>query len=109
MENARLYADLIEENKRCESVESALTEARAALGHAARLMTMGELVASIVHEISQPVSAMTTNADAELRWLKREPPGPANASAMFEHIAADGTRAAGVIGELHAMARKAVP
>ncbi|WP_206996477.1 trifunctional serine/threonine-protein kinase/ATP-binding protein/sensor histidine kinase [Trinickia mobilis] len=109
IENARLYADLVEENQRRESAESALREARAALEHAARLTTMGELVASIVHEINQPLSSMATCANAGLRWLQRETPELAEACAMFERIDIDSTRAADVIHALRAMARKAVP
>ena len=55
--------------------DEALRNTQAELARVARLTTMGELVASIAHEINQPLAAVATNADACLRWLNRETAG----------------------------------
>lgn len=61
----------ITEHKRAEQ---ALQESQAALARVARIVTMGELTASIAHEINQPLAAVTTYASASLHWLAVQPP-----------------------------------
>jgi C4-dicarboxylate-specific signal transduction histidine kinase len=68
---------------------------------------MGELVASIVHEVSQPLSAVRTCARAALRWLNREVPDIVEARAMLDQISADSVRAANIVISLRAVAKKA--
>jgi len=106
LENAMLYRDLIEENRQREQAEEALRHAQAGLARVVRLTTMGELVASIVHEISQPLSAIGTSASAALRWLDRQAPEISNAQQMLEHIVHDSTRATDIIRGLRTMAKK---
>src|SRR5262249_60218918 len=70
LENARLYAER-------QQAEEAMRQAQAELAHMARLTTLGELTASIAHEINQPLTAVVTNGAACLRWLQRDRPDPA--------------------------------
>jgi PAS domain S-box-containing protein len=94
------------ESKRAEE---ALRNARDELARVSRLTTMGELAASIAHEINQPLGAMVTNATASLRWLERDQPDLAKARAAISRIADDGMRAAEVIRGIRALARKVGP
>ncbi len=57
-----------------KQAESAQQQARAELAHAMRVATPGELAASIAHEVNQPLMAVVTNAEAGLRWLRRDQP-----------------------------------
>ena len=70
---------------------------------------MGELAASIAHEINQPLTAIVTNADACTVWLTSEPPNLAEARAAVDCIAQDGTRASEVIRHIRAMFTKDTP
>ena len=65
----------------------ALLEAQAQLAHVNRVATMGELTASIAHEVLQPLAAVTANVDAGLRWLAGGPPNLDRARACLERIA----------------------
>jgi PAS domain S-box-containing protein len=96
----------ITERKRAEE---ALRNAEAELARVARLTTMGELAASIAHEINQPLAAVVTNASAGLRWLNRAEPDLDEARAAISRIARDGTRAGDVIRGLRALARQSGP
>lgn len=109
LENARLYEDLKTENLIRAAAEASLRETQEKLDKVAKLTTMGELVASIVHEVSQPLSAVGTCAAAAIRWLDRESPEITEARVMLERISADSVRAAGIVTSLRAMARKAPP
>ena len=96
----------IEDRKRAEE---ALRKANADLAHITRVMTMGELAASIAHEINQPLAAVVTNADACMEWLSSEPPNLEEARAAVDCIAQDGTRASEVLRHIRAMFTKANP
>lgn len=109
LENARLYAELVEENRQRTEVESALKVSRLELARVTRLTTMGQLVASIVHEVSQPITAVNTWANAGVRWLNRDKPDVVEARTIFQKIVTDCTRAADVIRGLRALAKKAAP
>jgi signal transduction histidine kinase len=74
----------------------------------ARLMTGDAVSATIAHEVKQPLAGMITNADAGLRWLDRPMPDLDEAKAAFKQIAADGHRAAAVIGSIRAIFKKDV-
>jgi PAS domain S-box-containing protein len=89
--------------------EEALRAAQADLERMARLTTMGELTASIAHEINQPLAAIVTQSDAALRWLNRDEPDLDEARDALSCIARDGVRAAEVIRGLRALARKSGP
>ena len=87
-----------------------LGQARAALDRAARLMTMGELAASIAHEVNQPLMAAVTNADACVRWLAAAPtPNVEEATLAARRIVQNGHRAAEVIRSIRALARNTPP
>ena len=89
--------------------DEALRNTQAELARVARLTTMGELVASIAHEINQPLAAVTTNADACLRWLNREKPDLDEARDAVERIQQGSNQAGNVIRGLRALARKSGP
>lgn len=89
--------------------EEALRTAQAELARVARLTTMGELAASIAHEINQPLGAIVVNASTALLWLKREAPEIGKAEDMIARIGRDAMRAADVIRGLRALARKTGP
>jgi signal transduction histidine kinase len=85
----------------------ALREAQMALAHANRVTTMGELAASIAHEVNQPLAGVVANAAACLRWLDRETPDLDAARRSVEWIIDDGNRASEVIRRVRALANKA--
>ena len=64
---------------------------------------MGELTASIAHEINQPLAALVTNANACLRWLAAETPNLDEARSTAQRIVRDGKRASEVIGRVRAL------
>ncbi|MDQ8029989.1 MAG: ATP-binding protein [Brevundimonas sp.] len=74
--------------------------------HAARVSMLGELAASIAHEVNQPLAAISTNAAASLRWLSRDAPDVERAVALTSRIGADAQRAADVIARVRGMAAK---
>jgi C4-dicarboxylate-specific signal transduction histidine kinase len=89
--------------------EDALRDAQAELVHAARLTTMGELAASIAHEVNQPLTSIVSNANACLSWLTRDLPNLDRARSSAERIVRDGHAAADVIKSIRAMLRKSAP
>ena len=87
--------------------EEALYETQAELARVARLTTMGELTASIAHEVNQPLTAVVNNASACLRWLAAQKLEEARRSLAM--VIADGHRAAEIIAGIRALAQKAPP
>src|SRR5262245_25601930 len=79
---------------------------RAELARVARLTTIGELAASIAHEISQPLTAMVTYGNLCQRWLAETPPNLDKTRTALQRIASDGQRASGVIATIRAMFKK---
>ena len=77
------------------------------LAHANRVTAMGQLTASIAHEVNQPITAAVINAEAALRWLSAQPPDLEEVREALGHIVEDGTRAGNVIGGIRALIRKA--
>src|SRR6266480_5163198 len=86
-----------------KQAEEALRDAQAELAHVTRVMTMGELTASIAHEINQPLAAVVTNANACLRWLAGPIPNLSEAREALAGITRDGKRASDVIGRICAL------
>ncbi len=84
-------------------------EERQALAHANRITTMGQLTASIAHEVNQPIAAVVTNAQAALRWLNMQPPDPEEVRQALDRIVRNGRRAGDVIGRIRALVAKAPP
>ena len=87
--------------------EQALRQAQAQLAHVNRVTTMGQLAASIGHEINQPIAAIVTNADAGLLWLAAQPPDLDEAREAFDRIIKAGNQAGEVIGRMRALIKKA--
>src|ERR1700751_5065301 len=89
--------------------EEARLDAQNQLAQANRVTAMGQLAASIAHEVKQPIAATVTNAEAALRWLDRRPPDLEEVRQTLCRIAKDGNRAAEVIEEIRAPIKKAPP
>jgi PAS domain S-box-containing protein len=96
----------ITERKRAEE---ALRSALAELAHANRLATMGQLTASVAHEVSQPIAATLINAQAALRWLGAQPPNLNEVRQILGLITNDSKRAGDVIGWIRALIKNAPP
>ncbi|WFU84151.1 CHASE3 domain-containing protein [Bradyrhizobium sp. CIAT3101] len=84
-------------------------EALMELAHANRVTTMGQLTASIAHEVNQPIAAMVANAEAGLNWLEAQPPNLERVRQTFGWITSDGMRAGDIIGRIRALIRNAPP
>jgi PAS domain S-box-containing protein len=104
-EGVAFVLDLSEQKR----AEEALQKAQAELAHVARVTTLGELTASIAHEINQPLAAVVTNANASLRWLGADLPNLTEAREAIRRIIRDGNRAGEIIGRIRALAKKAPP
>jgi PAS domain S-box-containing protein len=81
-------------------------EAQMELAHVNRVTTMGQLTASIAHEVNQPIAAAVTSAEAGLRWLAAQPPNLVEVRDAFDRIIKAGGQAGGVIGRIRAVIRK---
>lgn len=88
------------------SAEAAARDALAELSRVARMSMLGELVASIAHEINQPLAAIVANCDASLRWLAREPPNVREAEAAIRRAIGDASRMSEVIARTRSMVVK---
>jgi PAS domain S-box-containing protein len=100
-----ISAEITERKK----AEADLREMQTELAHLNRVMTVGELAASIAHEINQPLAAIVWNANAALRWLALNPPNLAKAHDSAELIIRDGDRASQVIARIRALLKKTPP
>jgi PAS domain S-box-containing protein len=99
---SKLARDITERKR----AEEALRQAQADLAHMSRVTTMGELTASLAHEIRQPISAAVTNAKTCLRWLGRDEPDVAEACEAASRLVKDVTRAADIIGRISSLFKK---
>jgi two-component system, LuxR family, sensor kinase FixL len=90
-----------------KQAEEILHQAQTALAHATRLTTLGELTASIAHEVNQPLAAIVTNGDASLLWLNREIPQLNEVRSAVERMIDGAKHASEVIARLRALSRKA--
>jgi C4-dicarboxylate-specific signal transduction histidine kinase len=86
--------------------EQRLREAQTESAHVSRITTMGELSASIAHEVNQPLASITTNAKAGKRWLAGDSPNLAEAREAIRRIIRDANRARDVISRMRALFRK---
>jgi PAS domain S-box-containing protein len=96
----------VTERKRAEA---ALQETQSELARVARLTTMGELAASIAHEINQPLAAVVTNGNAALRWLARDTPNLEETRDAITRLIKEANRASDVIGRIRTLLRKDKP
>ncbi|MEA2986032.1 MAG: hypothetical protein QOD94_2286, partial [Alphaproteobacteria bacterium] len=99
---ARDFTDYVQAS---EALRAAQTE----LAHANRVTTMGQLTASIAHEVNQPIAATVTTAHAALRWLSGDPPDLEEVRQALDAIIKDGHRASDVIGRIRALVKKVPP
>jgi C4-dicarboxylate-specific signal transduction histidine kinase len=95
-------AELLENKRRYR-------ETQTELAHANRVATMGQLTASIAHEVNQPIAAALTNAEAALRWLGARPPDLEEVRHALARIVRDTNRAGDVIGRVRQLINKAPP
>ncbi|WP_256601393.1 MULTISPECIES: ATP-binding protein [unclassified Pseudomonas] len=92
-----------------KEAEEALHRSQSQLAHVTRVTTLGEMAASIAHEVNQPLSAVTTNAEAGLRWLNREVPNLDEVRSAIERIKSEAHRASEVIRRIRTLSRKTDP
>jgi len=100
--NEQLRAEIVERTH----AEEASNKAQADLAHVTRIMTMGELAASVAHEVNQPISAIVINGNSCLRWLAGEAPNLDEAREAAGRIVRDGKRAGDIIARIRALAKK---
>jgi PAS domain S-box-containing protein len=99
----------IEDRKKAEQERERLSRLQADLAHVNRISMMGELAASLSHELKQPIAAAITNANTCLRWLKRDQPDVEEAREATMRIVKDGNRAAEIINRLRSFYKKDSP
>jgi len=92
---------------RADQAEAALRQMQAELVHISRITTLGELVASIAHEVNQPIAGTLASAQAALRWLGAETPNLDNARESLDRIVRDSIRAGAVVGRIRNLIKKA--
>ena len=109
LEMATNLAGIAIERKLAREERERLRQAQADLAHINRVTTMGELTASLAHEIKQPISAAVTNAKTCLRWLGRDEPNVAEACEAASRLVKDVTRAADIIGRISSLFKKDAP
>jgi C4-dicarboxylate-specific signal transduction histidine kinase len=103
--NEALHTEYVER----EHAEAALQQAQADLAHVSRVTTMGELTASLAHEVNQPITAAVINANTAVRWLAGNDPNIEEARNAAIRSAQDGTRAADIIGRIRLLFKKGTP
>jgi PAS domain S-box-containing protein len=89
--------------------QEALHAAQTALAHAGRVATLGEVTATIAHEVNQPLAAIITNSESSLRWLARPEPNVEKVRELTKHVVADARRASEIVGRIRAMATRRAP
>ncbi len=92
-----------------KQAEETLRQAQADLAHVTRVTTMGELTASLAHEVNQPIAAASMNASTCLRWLAGDTPNIEEARVAATRIVKDGTRAAEIISRIRLLFQKGTP
>jgi C4-dicarboxylate-specific signal transduction histidine kinase len=107
--NAREIVGAVMDITQAKRAQEALHETQAELAHITRVTTLGQLSASIAHEVSQPLVGIVTNGDASLRWLEREAPNVEEARQAVKRIISDADRASNVIRRIRDLAKKATP
>jgi len=99
-------AVIVEDVSAQKAAEDALATTQADLARVSRLTTMGELVASIAHEVNQPLAAIVTNSHAALRWLEREEPDYQEVVAALQRVHRDAAHAGNVITRIRGFLKK---
>jgi PAS domain S-box-containing protein len=109
LEMATHLAGIAIERKLAREERERLRQAQADLAHIHRVTTMGELTASLAHEVNQPIAAASTNANTCLRWLAGDTPNVEEARAAAMRIVKDGKRAAEIIKRIRLLFKKGTP
>jgi PAS domain S-box-containing protein len=99
----------ITERKRAEEGHERLRQLEADLAYINRVSMMGELTASLAHEIRQPIAAAIIDANACMRWLRRDPPNVMEACGAASRMVAAATRAAGIIDRVRSLYGRGTP
>ncbi len=97
------------ESRERKRAEEASRQAQADLARVSRVTTMGELTASLAHEVNQPIGAAVTNANTCIRWLARDTPNVEEARAAAMRSAKDGMRAAEIVSRIRLLFKKGTP
>jgi signal transduction histidine kinase len=105
---ARGIVGIVDVTERARTVEH-LQRLQAEFAHAARISMLGELAASIAHEVNQPLAAIRTNSDTALRWLNRSEPNVAKVRELIQRNVDDSRRAADIIARIRTMAAGKLP
>ena len=92
---------------RADRAEAELRKLQAGLAHVSRVTTLGELTASLAHEVNQPLAGIVSSADACLHWLAAQPPNVDRARRATERIIRDAKRASEVVERVRNLAKKA--
>src|SRR5262245_35173702 len=103
-----LIAGLFYEHRRRRLAEVEASRRMTELAHMNRSAAIGQMSASIVHEINQPLAAIVLNADTGLRWLARDTPDVEKAAHVLKDIVGDGNRASQVVETLRSMFKKEI-
>ncbi|MGZ5257929.1 MAG: sensor histidine kinase [Burkholderiales bacterium] len=103
--NEELRKEIVERQHAQEALQTAQSE----LAHVTRVTSMGELMASIAHEINQPLAAIVTNGNACQRWLAGATPNLEEGRAAVARMISEGNRASGLIKEIRAFVKKSPP
>ena len=99
----------VTERKRAEAERERLRQLEAGIAHTNRVSMMGELAASLAHEIKQPITAAVTDARTSLRWLQRDPPEIAEAREAVARVVSGVNRASEIINHLRSLYEKGAP
>jgi len=109
LENAELYARLAEESRQRDRAVDALRDSQKELARVKPLITMRELVGSVVHEVAQPLTSVGTAASAALNWLNAPQPDIGQARSMVEQIIEQSSRGRNIVRGLRALVGNATP
>jgi PAS domain S-box-containing protein len=107
-EPTRGLAGVIDISERVKA-QAMLHRVQADFAHAARISMLGELTASIAHEVNQPLAAIAAGGEASLRWLDRPTPDLMEVRQLTKGVVADARRASDIIGSIHTMAARRAP
>jgi len=100
------FAGAVMDITTAERAQEQLQQAQAELAYVTRVTTLGELTASIAHEVNQPLAAIATNAEASLRFLVRDPPQLDEVRSALNRMIGDSKRAAAIVQHIRALAKK---
>jgi PAS domain S-box-containing protein len=103
------YVGAVQDVTEVRRADEELHHTRAQLTHIARVITLGELTASIAHEVNQPLTGLITSGHACLRWLDTLPPNIQNARQSIERMISDAVRASQVVERIRALAKNTPP